>query len=123
MESEEVQKWLRERYQSAPSEGPLAKKMKFGDLQNALSAQFSSTIFNPRKVSREIKTAFPNTFSKAVGKGRLKHVFGIEQVGSELPSLPSTSKSSEYEALEQKVRQLEERVKGSWNDHQRFTRK
>ena len=108
MESGEVQKWLKEHYHSAPSEGPLAKKMKFGDLQDALSSQFSSTNFNPRMVSREIKTAFPNTFSKALGKGRLKHVYGIQRVG--LSSLPSTSTSSEHEELKQKVRQLEERV-------------
>ena len=111
MESGEVQEWLRERYRSAPSEGPLAKKMKFGDLQDALSTHFSLTVFNPRSVSAEIKYAFPNTFSKAVGKGQLKYVFGIEKVDSEsLSSLPSTSKSPEHEALKLKVRQLEERV-------------
>lgn len=107
MESGEVQKWLRERYQSAPTEGPLAKKMKFGDLQDALTTQFSSTIFNPRMVSREIKTAFPNTFSKASGKGRLMHIYGIEQVGHELPCVPKTP---EHEACEEKIKLLEKRV-------------
>lgn len=110
MESE-VKRWLRERYRSAPSEGPHAKKMKFRDLHDDLSAQFSPATLNFKTVShQEIKAVFPNSFSKPVGKGRLKHVFGIERVGCERTSGTST-KSPEYEALEQKVRQLEERVR------------
>lgn len=106
MESE-VQKWLRERYRPAPSDGPQAKNMKFGDVHHDLSTRFTPTSFNAKMVSQEIKTAFPNTYSKAVGSGRIKHVFGIERVA---PSdLPSTS--GHVEALEQRVRQLEERVR------------
>ena len=111
MESEsEVTKWLRKRYCSASSEGPQAKKMRFSDLQHELSTHFTSTAFNSRMVSQEIKTAFANTFSKAVGSARTKHIFGIECVAS--ASLPSTSETPEREAqLIQKVQQLEARVR------------
>ncbi len=74
MESE-VKRWLKKRYRSASSEGPDAKKMKFRDLHDDLTTQFSSASLNFNMVSQEIKSAFPNTFSKAVGKGCLK-VFG-----------------------------------------------
>lgn len=100
----EVQKWLKERYRSAPSDGPQAKKMKFGDVHQDLSDHFT-TSFNAKMVSQEIKTAFPNTHSKAVGSGRIKHVFGIEQI----TNLPSTS--GHVERLERKVQQLEERLR------------
>ena len=65
----EVKKWLREQYRSTPSEGPEAKRMKFSDIYSDLSSQFTSTNFNPKMVSQEIKGAFPDTYSKAVGKG------------------------------------------------------
>ena len=84
--------------------------MRFSDLQHELSTHFTSTAFNSRMVSQEIKTAFPNTFSKAVGSAQTKHIFGIECVAS--ASLPSTSETPEREAqLIQKVQQLEARVR------------
>ena len=85
--------------------------MWFSDLQHELSTHFTSTAFNSRMVSQEIKTAFPNTFSKAVGSAQTKHIFGIECVAS--ASLPSTSETPEREAqlIRQKVQQLEARVR------------
>jgi hypothetical protein len=109
MESE-VTRWLRKRYCSAPSEGSQAKIVRFSDLHHELSTHFTSTAFNARMISQEIKTAFPNTFSKAVGSARTKHIFGIECVASASP--PSTSETSEREAqLINKVQELEARVR------------
>ena len=84
--------------------------MRFSDLQHELSTHFTSTAFNSGMVLQEIKTAFPITFSKAVGSARTKHIIGIECVAS--ASLPSTLETPEREAqLIQKVQQLEARVR------------
>lgn len=111
----EVKKWLREQYQSAPSDGPQAKKMKFRDVHAELSTQFSLINFNPKMVHQEIKGVFPETYSKPVGKGRIKHVFGIERVPS------SQQGSSQCEVLQEKVTQLEDRVR-ELEQHLEFSR-
>ena len=109
-----MQKWLREQYRSAPSEGPEAKRMKFSDMYTDLSSRFSSTNFNPKMISQEIKGAFPDTYSKAVGKGRVKHVFGIER------ATQAQDSTSQCEGLRERVRQLEDRVR-ELEQHQEFS--
>ena len=103
MESE-VKTWLNEEYQSTPSEGPQAKRVKFSELHDHFSSQFPSTNFNHQMVHQEIKSVFPDTYSKAVGKGRVKHVFGIERVSR-------SQSTSQCEDLQKRVRQLEDRVR------------
>ena len=105
----EVKRWLREHYRPAPSEGPNAKKMKFGDLHDDLATQFTSTSLSFKMVSQGIKSVFPNTFSKPVGKERVKHVFGLERIDSE--GTATLASSPEHEALQQRVRELKQRVR------------
>ena len=111
-----VRQWLREHYRPAPSGGTLAKRIKFSIMHDELSAQFTPTTFSSRTVSQEIQTAFPETFTKAVGSSRAKHVFGIERV-----TPLRTSALSECEQLRQKVQLLEDRVRELEQPSQQLT--
>ena len=66
MEDKETQ-WLRKHYNPAPTDGPAAKKIKFGDIHQRLSSEFPNGNFNATCVSDAIKSSFPHTLSKAEG--------------------------------------------------------
>ena len=112
------EEWLRKRYTETPSEGPQAKRVKFEDVYNDITSAFPSTKFNHRMVSDVVKSGFPHSTSRQVGKARKSHIFGIEpkelQPG---PHSDSTSQQLEQEIklnsqLRQHVKALEERVHG-----------
>jgi len=83
------EQWLGKRYKSAPSDGPNAKKMKFEVIQKQLASQFPSKDLSAVTTSRLIRSIFPNTHSKAAGKSRQKHIFGLEEATEDQP--PSSS--------------------------------
>ena len=53
MEDEETQ-WLRKHYNPAPTDGPAAKKIKFGDIHQRLSSEFPNSNFDVTSVSAAI---------------------------------------------------------------------
>ena len=81
MESEQKQ-WSRKHYCPAPTDGPDAKKIKFSDIQQQLSAEFPNRSFNVTSVSDAIKTVFPHTLRKAAGKFQQKHILGLAEASS-----------------------------------------
>ena len=117
MEDKETQ-WLRKHYNPAPTDGPAAKKIKFGDIHQRLSSEFPNRNFNATCVSDAIKSIFPHTLSKAAGKSRQKHIFGLEEASSEGAGSTSdtnlrdqlTREREEKQQLQVRVRLLEERV-------------
>ena len=117
MESE-VSQWLRKRYRPAPTDGPSAKKIKFSDIQKQLESEFPNRSFPASSISEEIKSIFPNSHSKAAGKSRQKHIFGLEEITGD-PSgvgcdsdtaLQLVTEREEKQQLLDKVQHLEERV-------------
>ena len=117
MEDEETQ-WLRKHYNPAPTDGPAAKKIKFGDIHQRLSSEFPNSNFDVTSVSAAIKSLFPHTLSKAAGKSRQKHIFGLEEASSEASGsnsdtnirLQLTREREEKQQLQARVQLLEERV-------------
>ena len=111
-----MREWLQTKYQPAERDGPNAKKIKFEDVQNELCARFPSMEFNPPNVSSTIKEVFPLTFSKAAGKSRQKHIFGLEAIpkehveSTEHLDLLVAKEREEKSKLLQKIEALEERI-------------
>ena len=116
MDSSQVE-WLRKRYTETPSEGPQAKRVKFEDVYNDITSAFPNTKFNHKMVSDVVKSVFPCSTSRQVGKARNSHIFGIEPKEQPGPHSDSTSQQLEQEIklnsqLRQQVKALEERVCG-----------
>ena len=100
-----VRQWLCKHYRSVPADGPQEKRVKFSDLHEELTTNFAPhTNVTSNVVSQEIKGTFPGAYTKAVGKGRAKYVFGIERV-------VAVSECEDVEVLQSKVRVLEERIR------------
>lgn len=107
MENEE-QTWLKRYYHLAPSDGPAAKRTKFSSIQEQLTSAFPNKSFNSTNVSSLIKSTFPHTLSKPVGKSRQRYIFGLEQVSESEDSLVEKQQLLEkIQILEERVEQLE----------------
>jgi hypothetical protein len=118
--------WLKRQYQDAPLAGPSAKRVKFSTVHEALEQQFTPTKFSAHMVSQAIKEAFPQSLSKACGKSRQKHIFGIEPVTSDTPvtqirqpSIDAATCTSLLESERAKNRELQNRIQQL--EHQVFT--
>ena len=78
LESEET-KWLKRHFQETPSEGPLAKRVKFDSVRQGLLSRFPDKALNHQQIARIIKNSFPSSVSKRLGSDRSTHIIGIEE--------------------------------------------
>ena len=112
-----AKEWLRTRFSEAPTEGPAAKKVKFSDVHKQLETELEQD-FSTSAVSNAIKEAFPQSQSKAAGKSRQKHIFGIRPLSATpVPSAVSqsdiiTQLQADKEVLQGQIQQLEMKVQG-----------
>ena len=88
MESEEIIRWLKNKYCSAPTDGELRdrKKVKYEHIRKDMTAQFPSKKLSNYQVSQGVCTTFPNTFSHTSTHDRTKHIFSLEEITNTTPS-------------------------------------
>ena len=118
--------WLKRSYRSTPTEGPEAKRVKFSDIQDALTQQFPSDELSVQCCATVISETFPETKRVRVGKTKLSYVVGLEETlvtpGSlQMETLESTAtdtiraENTQFRAenaqLRAEVQQLQERIK------------
>lgn len=108
------EEWLRKHFTETLSEGPQAKHVKFEHVYSGITSAFHDTKFNYKMVANGIKSVFPNSTSRQVGKARKSHIFGIEpQEQPEPHSSPQLQQEIEFNSrLRLQVKALEERVHG-----------
>ena len=101
---------LRKRFKATPTEGLEAKRVKF--------THYPDKKYSPKSVSTAIKLAFPESYSRRVGKSKLSYYFGIEESSNPTPVTPQPSASGQQqmamdseEQLRMTNRQLTERIK------------
>ena len=70
---------LRKCFKSTPTEGLEAKRVKFQELADCLTTHYPNKKYSPKSVSTAVKLAFPESFSKRMGKSKLSYYFGIEE--------------------------------------------
>lgn len=107
---------LRKRFKSTPTEGSEAKRVKFQELSDCLTTHHPNKKYSPKSVSTAAKLAFPESFSRRVGKSKLSYYFGIEESSGLSPVAPQPSASGQQQAdSEEQLRmmnsQLTERIK------------
>jgi hypothetical protein len=107
---------LRKRFKATPTEGLEVKRVKFQELADCLTTQYPNKKYSPKSVSTAVKLAFPESFSRMVGKSKLSYYFGIEESSDPSPVAPQPSASGQQQAdSEEQLRtinsQLTERIK------------
>ena len=83
MEYRQERIWLTEKYRPAPSDGPLAKRVKVSSIKSALESQFSRK-YEHKTLSSLIQQAFPNTEIRRLSQDRATHIVGLEEVEVEV---------------------------------------
>ena len=77
--------WLKQSYNQRPLEGPAAKRVKFSDVHEGLTAQFPSDNISIPTCSKVVQEVFPHTQRTRAGHERQRYVVGLERSGLELP--------------------------------------
>ena len=118
--------WLKRSYQSTPTEGPEAKRVKFAEVHHALTQQFPCDELSLQCCATVISEAFPETKRVRVGKTKLSYVVGLEETlvtpaSLQMETLLSTAtdaiktENTQFRAenahLSAEVQQLHERIK------------
>ena len=102
--------WLKRSYNTTPLEGPDAKRVKFSDVHESLTAQFPSDRISVIACSTAVQEAFPHSQRKRIGKERQHYITGIEKAIQQQSSDPMQILQAEKEQLSIKVQHLEARV-------------
>ena len=109
---------LRKRFKATPTEGLEAKRVKFQELADCLTTHYPDKKYSPKSVSTAIKLAFPESYSRRVGKSKLSYYFGIEESSDPTPVTPQPLASGHQQMAmdsEEQLRmtnsQLTERIK------------
>ena len=101
---------LKRSYNTTPLEGPDAKRVKFSDVHESLTAQFPSDRVSAIACSTAVQEAFPHSQKKRIGKERQHYITGIEKAVQQQSSDPMQILQAENEQLSIKVQQLEARI-------------
>ena len=109
MEYRQERIWLTVKYRPAPSDGPLAKRVKVSSIKSALESQFSRK-YEHKTLSSLIQQAFPNTERRRLSQDRATHIVGLEEVAVEVPT-PIVVVDEEKEELRARIRDLEQTVR------------
>ena len=110
-ESKRLVNCLKRSYRETPIKGPEAKRVRFSDIQEHLTAQFPSLILSTSVCSTAVQEAFPQSQRKRFGKERHNYIIGVEiSVEQQQSSDPVQILQAENEELSLKVHQLEART-------------
>ena len=110
-ESKCLMNCLKRSYRETPIEGPEAKRVRFSDIQEHLTAQFPSLTLSTSVCSTAVQEAFPQSQRKRFGKERHNYIIGVEiSVEQQQLSDPVQILQAENEELSLKVHQLEARI-------------
>ncbi len=89
---------LMTRYETAPSDGPDAKKVKFSDIHDQLM-QCDPPCTSFGTASQLIKEAFPESYGKKCGKDRNLYIFGIQPASLDTASTPHVDPTQDVSVL------------------------
>ena len=113
---------LRKRFKATPTEGLEVKRVKLQELADCLTTHYPDKKCSPKSVSTAVKLAFPESFSRRVGKSKLSYYFGIEESSDPTPVTPQPSASGQQQMdSEEQLRmnsQLTERMELECRIHQ-----
>ena len=112
-ESKRLVNCLKQSYRETPIEGPEAKRVRFSDIQEHLTAQFPLDPLSTSvcSTSDSVQEAFPHSQRKRFGKERHNYIIGVELSGQQQQSSdPVQILQAENKELSLKVHQLEARI-------------
>ena len=110
MEYEDERSWLKTKYRSAPSDCPLAKRVKVSSIKSAIESQFARR-YEHKTLASLIHESFPNTESTCSSQDRATRVFGLEVEPLAATPTPTVVLDDEKAELEARTRELEQTVK------------
>ena len=113
MHTQEVT-WLRKRFRQVSSGSPSEKRVKFQTIHQSLVTQFPSSKFSSKVISDIVNSAFPESTRVSVGKSKVVHVVGIEEVMDEEQQPDEIDDLQRQKAINaqlvERIQQLEEHV-------------